>query len=92
MTMRKKILWAGYGVLSLLTWFAYFGLWMLAFYYVILSVLAVICASLAIWILREYRFSFLPLVLVVLVFIAGQWWLIEFLVVQLIWNIKGFAP
>jgi hypothetical protein len=87
-----KILWPVFLLFSLLTWLVYFGVWMAASYYVALSVLGLVSACLAFWILREHRFALRPAVLVILALVAGQWWLIEFLAVQILWSIKGFAP
>lgn len=91
-TKKLKILWPVYALFALLTWFIYSGVWMVALYYLTLSVMGIVSAGLAFCILKEHRFALRPAVLVVLVLVVGQWWLIEFLTVQLLWSIKGFAP
>jgi hypothetical protein len=61
-------------------------------YYLGLSALGIVGLLSGIGILAATGRTRRSIVLVVLGLLIGQWWLMEILIVQAIWSIKGFAP
>lgn len=91
-TKPKMVGWIAFWLSVILTWLAYLYAWMVGPYYVLLSALGIISLCLGLWVLKESRFAWHSTVLVVLGLLIGQWWLIEFLVAQVLWGSRGFAP
>jgi hypothetical protein len=89
---RHIILWAGFVLVALLTWIVYFELSMLHSYRSILLALTITNFIFGLWLLIANEFAWRTLILVVLGLVVGQWWLIIWAVVFLIWSIRGFAP
>ena len=89
---RHIALWTSFALVALLTWVVYLYLTMLHFFFPMLCGLAIINLLLGLWLLIETRFTWRTVLLVVLGLIIGQWWLILWSVVFLIWSIGGFAP
>lgn len=86
------VLWGAFWLSAILTWVIYSGGWMMASYHVALSVLAIISACLAFWILKTNPFAWSSVALIVLGLVVGQWWLVEWLIVKILWSIRGFVP
>lgn len=91
-TCRLTPVWAGFVLVSVLTWLTYFNLSMLHSYRLMLIFLAVINLFLGVWILFAERFALRAVVFVVIGLVVGQWWLILWSIVFLIWGVKDFAP
>lgn len=88
----KTVGWIAFWLSAILTWLAYLYAWMVGPYYLLLSALGIVSFCLGLWVLKENRFARRSIVLVVFGLLVGQWWVIEFLVVQGLWNNRGFAP
>ena len=70
----------------------YSRLWMVSGYHLYLSLLAIVSALLALWTLIANRSTWRAIMLVTLGLVIGQWWLIQFVIAQLLWGVRGFAP
>lgn len=90
--LRPIYIWIMFGLVSLLTWIAYLNLSMLHSYRLILVVLAIVNVLLGMWLLIKAHFARRTVVLVGLGLVVGQWWLILWSGVLIIWSIRGFAP
>lgn len=88
---RMVVVWAVFWLTAILTWFVYSGGWMMVSYHVALSVLGIISACLAFWILKTNR-TWRSVILVVLGLVVGQWWLVEMSIMYVLWSVRGFAP
>lgn len=88
----RKVVWAIFWLLAILTQLASARLWMLTSYELMLSALAIFSAALGVWILITTRFAWRSVALVVLGLIVGQWWLVESLAMMAFWSLRGFAP
>lgn len=84
--------WVVFLLSAIVTWLVYLYAWTVGPYYLLLSVLGITSLCLGLWVLKQSRFVWHSTVLVVLGLIIGQWWLLEFLVVQVLWGNRGFAP
>ena len=89
---RVIMLWVSFALVALLTWVVYLCFPSLHFYRFILLTLATINLLLGLWILIEAGFAWRRVFFVVLGLTLGQWWLIIWLLVFLVWCIRGFAP
>src|SRR5689334_18978509 len=81
-----------FGALSLLTFFVYLTAWHMSLYWTLLLSLCVTSGAFAAIILVRTRFSWRSCFGVALGLLIGQWWLVEFTLVQLLWHLRGFAP
>ena len=84
--------WALFGGASLLTWTAYKTLWATDWYWIYLSLLGTLSAGLAIAVLRQAGFRFLPVAGVIVGLLVGQWWFVQAVILQLFWRVGGMAP
>jgi uncharacterized membrane protein YqgA involved in biofilm formation len=76
----------------LLTLYVYNYQWTIGPYWVLLIFLGTVSLLLAIRIIKYEKIQRLPLILVIIGLVIGQWWFIELLFAKFIWTIKGFAP
>ena len=90
-TTGRNIVWIVFGLTSILTWVVYLKLWMMPSYHVLLALLGVASVCLGLW-LATTHFVWRSVLLVVIGLVIGQWWLLERLVVQILWKFKGMAP
>lgn len=91
--MRKKVAWFVFWLFAIITLLVSERLSMLALYMVALYALAVISAGLGLWVLIMNRFAWHSVTLVMLGLIVGQWRMVEFLAMWILWSIgSGFAP
>lgn len=91
-TNRRKIVWIAFWLTSILTWVVYSRLWMVASYHLILSLFGIASVFFGLWLVVASRFIWHTVLLVVIGLVIGQWWLIEQLIVHVIWNFRGIAP
>ena len=89
---ERLTLWVPFVVVSLSTAIVYVTLWSLEWYWILLFLLGVLCGFLAARILARSKQSRWSVWLVVLGLVLGQWWFIEFLATQAIWQFRGFGP
>jgi len=91
--IKKKLsLWIPFTITSLLTLYVYSYLWNTGLYWLLLISLGAVSLLLAGRIIKYERLQRLPLTLVIIGLIIGQWWFFELVFAKLIWTIKGFAP
>lgn len=88
----RKIIWIVFILTSVLTWLVYSELWMVSLYYFVLSLLGIFCFCLGLCLVVSSHFSWHSILLVVIGLVIGQWWLLEQIVMQIIWKLKGMAP
>jgi len=86
------IIWGPFAASSLLTLLVYGTLWSEKWYWVCLSILGIICCVLAVRILIMTGLRAWPVVGIFFGLLIGQWWLVELIVVQILWYMGGFAP
>ena len=79
-------------MLAVLTLAVYSVLWMKQWYYVLLSFLGIVSLIVGISILRFFRTNNRSIILIVLGLVVGQWWFVELIFIQIIWQVKGFSP
>lgn len=91
-TKKQAVVWVAFWLSAVLTWIVYSALWMKGWYYLALSALGIISLFLGIGILATKGRTRRSIILIVLGLVIGQWWLIEMLIAQAIWSIRGFAP
>ena len=84
--------WVAYIVVSIASFIAYRIAWGVSFYWVLLTCLAVIAAVLGFIALRLTGVKRWSLATVILGFVIGQWWLIQFLLIVAFGKSRGFAP
>jgi len=84
--------WFAFWTASALTviWTRY--AWMLRYYEWVSTILGIIAVVLAVSIVRVARPRVVSLGFVALGLFVGQWWLVESLLMQLVWSLRGFAP
>lgn len=97
MVLKMKIyratpLWVSFALISVLSWAAYYWLPALHSYPLILAALAVINLLLGFWVIYMERFSRRSIIAVIFGIVIGQWWIIVWSIVFIIWRVKGFAP
>ncbi|MDC8760069.1 hypothetical protein [Janthinobacterium fluminis] len=90
--MPRHIAWCVFFLLAILTSVAAARLWMLPSYQLILSALAVASFGLGAALLNMHRFSWRAVLLVVSGLALGQWWLLETLLMLVVWSVGDFAP
>ena len=66
--------------------------WRLEHYGLFLALMGAASFGLGLWVLGRTGMRWAPALGVALGLIVGQWWLIQFVVTQLLWNRGGFAP
>lgn len=88
----RLALWVPFVVASLSTVVVYVALWSVGWYWVLLSFLGVLCGFLAARILARSKQSRWSVWFVALGLVLGQWWVIEFVAMQVLWQIRGFGP
>jgi len=84
--------WLAFLAANIVTWIAQFSLWMMPSYFMVLAVLATLSLVLGIIVIVKNQFAKGSLVFVILLLGVGQWWLIELLLMQVLWATRGFAP
>ena len=75
-----------------MTFLAYNSLWAIDSYWVLLSILGILSSFFAVRVIWYEGLRIRQLALVIAGMILGQWWLIEIIVVRILWTIRGFAP
>ena len=86
------MIWIVFLLTSILTWVVSSELWMMSTYLLILTVLGILSFCLGLWLVVSSHFTWRSILLVVIGLMIGQWWLLEQLIVQIIWKLKGMAP
>jgi hypothetical protein len=90
MTRRIALLqWSAFVLVTVMTWLAYLHLWMVGPYYPTLSLLGLISVCLAMWIVRMQAFGRRQVILLAFVLIVAQWWLLEIIILQVVWRLGG---
>jgi hypothetical protein len=89
---NNLFLWIAFSIASLLTFFVYRYLWTIKFYWILLVFLCTVSFLFAVVIIKYERLKKLPIVIIIIGLIIGQWWIFELVFVKLTWIIKGFAP
>jgi prepilin signal peptidase PulO-like enzyme (type II secretory pathway) len=89
---RALSVWLPFVAASTLTLLVYLTLWPMKWYWVVLSALAFLCVFLAATILVRKGVTRASVLGIVIGLLIGQWWLVEYLVSQLLWRFRGFAP
>mgnify|MGYP001423388834 CR=1 FL=1 len=89
---ERLALWVPFVVASLATVIVYVTLWSVGWYWILLFLLGVLCGFFAARILARSKQSRWSVWFVVLGLVLGQWWVIEHLATQAIWQIRGFGP
>jgi hypothetical protein len=77
---------------SVLTLFMYATASHLKNYWLWLCSLGIASGVLGMAVLSLSGWRWKPMLLVTVGLIVGQWWLIEFMIVQVMWHAAGFAP
>ena len=85
-------MWMPLVLVSMLTWFVYLRLWNLSSYRLLLATLAALSIVFSLVILVRTKARAWSIVGVCGGLIVGQWWLVELVVAQLVWNRQTFAP
>ena len=88
----RKLIWVVFWLLAILTWIASCKLWMMPSYELILSGLAIANLCLALWLVVLSNYSWSAILLAIIGLGFGQYWLVETIVMFIIWKIRGFAP
>ena len=81
-----------FGATTLLTVWVYGNAWHIDGYFRLLSALAVLSGILAIVVVGTTGLRWKTVLAVALGLLIGQWWLIQFVVTQLMWGLAGFSP
>lgn len=89
---RQLALWTPFVLTSALTVYVDKWLWHVPHSFSILSFLAVLNLILAIVVIAGTWPKRWPIVVVIVGFIIGQWWLVFFAWAFATWSIGGFAP
>ena len=79
-------------VVAVLSQLSYFRIYSWEFHVPIVLTLFVVNFLQGLWILMISRFSKRMVLLVTVIFFAGQWWFFMWSVIFLLWKINGFAP
>lgn len=90
--IRSAPIWIGFGLTSALSWAAYYWMSALHAYTLILIFLIIINALLGCWIVYLENLAPRAIVAVVVGLLVGQWWIVVWSIVFLIWRLRGFAP
>lgn len=90
--MRRIVPWTAFILTGVGTWAVYLRAWMIGPYYILLSALGILSVGLAVWVVLSYQATWRTVILVVAGLLAGQWWLVEAIIVQGLWSITGLAP
>lgn len=86
------VIWIVFWFIAILTWLVDAMLWMVKWQWFALLILGLCSVIISIKIFATTGFTRRSMVLVVAGLLLGQWWLIELLIVQVIWHTVGFAP
>jgi hypothetical protein len=90
--IRSAPIWIGFGLASALSWAAYYWPSALHSYTLILILLMIINVFLGCWIVYLEDLAPRAIVAVVVGLLVGQWWIVVWSIVFLIWWVRGFAP
>ncbi|MBI5462404.1 MAG: hypothetical protein HY941_09485 [Gammaproteobacteria bacterium] len=93
--MNAKVrvaLWVAFWLFSLLTLYVDLSTWLTESRSTVRLSLAVISLALGMSILTIKEHRRRSIVLVTLGVIVGQWWLVKWAAVYVLWSINGFAP
>ena len=85
-------LWAPFAIASTATLLTYLVAWSLGPYWLILSALGVISVALAVRILRATGARAWAIACVAIGLVAGQWWFLQQVAMQVVWAVGEFAP
>lgn len=84
--------WAPFILVSLLSIVAHKTLWASYLYVQILVALAILSVLLGLYALRATGFRLIPVIILAVGLVVGQWWLVATAVTFLFWKFAGFAP
>ena len=85
------LMWVAFWFSSATTLAVTFQLWMMPWYKPALSVLAAICVSLGLLLLKKSGFSWVSIVAFTVGLLVGQWWFVEMAMLIVGWSIGGFV-
>jgi hypothetical protein len=93
MNLKPQLyLWAPFAISSVLTSLVYTTLWAFGWYWILLTLLGILSGILAARIFLRTGLRRSSVVGVAFGLVVGQWWFIEFVAMQMLWRIRGFAP
>jgi hypothetical protein len=92
MNLRSVGPWAAFALASGLTALARESLAGSKWYYAFLAALMMFSVVLAARLLRQTKLKAVPIAVVSIGFLLGQWWFVEALILRAFWSINGFAP
>lgn len=89
---RATLAWVGFALASALSWAAYYWLSATPSYSSILISLAMVNFLLGLWIIYLENRAPRAIIAVIVGLVVGQWWMILWSIVFLVWHTRGFAP
>jgi len=92
MNLRSFGPWAAFALGSGLTALARESLAGRRWYYAFLAALMMLSVVFAVRLLRQTGLKAVPIAVVAIGFLLGQWWFVEALILRGFWSINGFAP
>ena len=84
--------WFAFILIAVLTHLFYCQNYPINFRAPVLLILAAINLAQGIWILILNRFEWRKVLLVICIFLAGQWWFFMWSAIFIVWGTRGFAP
>lgn len=88
---RVAQLWLSFWAASALSWIAYY--WLPdAHSYTLMLISAIANVFLGLWIIFLENRALRIIIAVIVGLVVGQWWMIVWSIVFLIWHVRGFAP
>lgn len=91
-TQRAIPIWVGFALTSALSLASYYRLSALHSYLLISTSLSIVNLFLGCWVIYVEGRTPRVIIFVIAGLIIGQWWVIVWSVVFLIWHVRGFAP
>jgi hypothetical protein len=92
MNLRQAGSWVPFACASILSFVAYRTLSASEWYYALLWLLAGLSVVLAARLLFQAGFKAWPVAATAIGLLAGQWWLVEALILRAFWRLNGFGP
>lgn len=92
MNLRSVKPWAAFVLASGLTALAQESLVGSNLYYAFLAALMMLSVVLAARLLRQTTLKAVPITVVAIGLLLGQWWFVEALTLRAFWSVNGFAP
>ncbi|CAN7680731.1 hypothetical protein [Variovorax paradoxus] len=92
MNLRQASPWIPFACVSALAFLVYRTLSASEWYYALLWLLAGLSAVFAARLLLQTGLRAWPVAATALGLLAGQWWLVEALILRALWRLNGFAP